>query len=402
MKILLIHNQYLEKGGEDEVVKAEAQLLAEHGHKVILYKKSNESIGKLSFFKKALFFLQELKYSKAVYREVKEIIKREKPDIAHVHNIFVCITPSVYFALKEENVPIVQSLHNYRFFCIRGTFFGKGRICEKCKDKKFFNAVLRKCWRSSFLSSFFLARLLCKSESFFKKIDSYIVTSEFSRNKFIELGLDKEKMFLKVNFLTIEPEGNSRDYNYALFLGRLVDYKGIETLMNAFKISPSFNLKIIGDGPLKKEVQGFASTHSNIEWLGRIGRDAVLEAIRNSTFVIFPSECFENMPMVILESFVFSKPVLASNLGAIKEFVIDGVNGILFEPGNEKDLAVKLSYLFSHDNERMEMGKNANRIYRERFSKEKNYRDLTDIYTKTINLRKARQDVISGVFRGIF
>jgi glycosyltransferase involved in cell wall biosynthesis len=388
MKILIIHNHYLEKGGEDEVVNAETKLLTERGHKVILYEKSNEHIRSMPFFKKLFFFLRELNFSRTTYKEVKEIIKREKPDIAHIHNIFICVTPSVYFALKEENVPIVQSLHNYRFFCIKGTFFDQGAVCEKCKGRQFFNAVIRKCWRNSFLLSFLSAKILEKGEFFLKKIDSFIVTSEFSRDKFIELGFDKERIHLKVNFLTIEPEESNRDGNYALFLGRLVDYKGIETLIKAFKISSPFNLKIVGDGPLKKEVQDFASSHANVEWLGKIGRDSVLEAIKNSSFVIFPSECYENMPVVIMESFVFSKPVLASKLGAVKDFVINGVNGILFEPGNEKDLAAKISYLFSHNKERIEMGKNANRFYRERFDKEKNYQDLMDIYTKTINSKK--------------
>ncbi len=128
MKILIIHNHYLEKGGEDEVVNAETKLLTERGHKVILYEKSNEHIRSMPFFKKLFFFLRELNFSRTTYKEVKEIIKREKPDIAHIHNIFICVTPSVYFALKEENVPIVQSLHNYRFFCIKGTFFDQGAV----------------------------------------------------------------------------------------------------------------------------------------------------------------------------------------------------------------------------------------------------------------------------------
>lgn len=389
MKILIIHNHYLEGGGEDEVVRAEAKLLTEHGHKVTIYEKSNEYIIGLPFFKKLLFLLMELSFSRVVYREIKEIIKRERPDVAHIHNIFINITPSVYLALREEHVPIVQSLHNYRFFCIRGSFFNNGRVCEKCcKDKRFFNALIKKCWRNSFFLSFCLIRLLFKRRSFLNSIDSYIATSRFSRDKFIDLGLEKEKVFLKVNFLTIEPERNNQDCNYALFLGRLVDYKGIETLMEAFKIGTSFNLKIIGDGPLRKKVQAFASAHKNIEWLGPVDKSSVFEAVRNSSFVIFPSECYENMPMVIIESFAFSKPVLASNIGAIKEFVIDGISGILFEPGNEKDLAAKVSYLFSHSNERREMGQSANKIYRERFNQEKNYHDLMNIYTETIKLKK--------------
>ena len=385
MKVLIIHNHYLEKGGEDQVVSAEVKLLEEHGHRVILYEKSNEYLERLPFFKKLLFILLEMNFSRDVYKEVKEIVKSEKPDIAHIHNIFFCITPAVYLALKEENVPIVQSLHNYRFFCLKGTFFHKGKPCEKCKDKQFFNAVWRRCWKGSFVLSCLLSGLNFKRNPDFNNINSYIVTSEFSRNKLIEFGLDEKKIFLKNNFLAIEGQESRGDNNYALYLGRFVDYKGVNTLMRAFESLPSFNLKMIGEGPLEKELDHFASAHNNTELLGRVKREAVFEAIKNSSFIVFPSECYENMPMVIIESFAFSKPVIASNLGAIKEFVIDGVNGLLFEPGNPKDLIEKITYLFSHDKERREMGINANRFYRERFDKENNYNELISIYNKTIN-----------------
>ncbi|MDD5465398.1 MAG: glycosyltransferase family 4 protein [Candidatus Omnitrophica bacterium] len=388
MKVLIIHNHYLEKGGEDEVFSAEAKVLEERGHKVIRYEKSNEYIKSLPFFRKVIFILLRLNFSRVVYKEIKEIIKKEKPDIAHIHNIFFYITPAVYYALKEEDIPVVQSLHNYRFFCLKGIFFRKGKVCERCKDKRFFHAVVGRCWNSSFILSFFLAKLIFKRNPFFKNADSYIATSRFSRNKFIEFGLEEQRMHLKPNFLTIEPESGSQEHNYALFIGRLVDYKGVETLMGAYNLNPAFNLKIIGDGPLKERVYDFSSSYDNVEFLGKIDRDLLLKTIRGASFIIFPSECYENMPLVIMESFALSKPVLASNLGAIKEFVIDGFSGVLFEPGNINDLAAKITYLFFHNKERMEMGKNANKIYRDQFNEEKNYYDLINIYEKTIKFKK--------------
>jgi len=395
MKILIIHNHYLEKGGEDAVFNAEVKLLAEHGHKIILYEKSNEYIKNLTFIKKLIFVLLEPSFSKTVYREIKEIVRKERPDIAHIHNIFICITPSAYVALKEEGVPVVQTLHNYRFFCPKGTFFNKGFICERCRNRNFFNGVVRKCWRGSYLLSFFLAKLLYRWGSFLKMIDSYIVLSEFSRDKFSSLGIEKQKMFLKANFLTAEPKGNRQDLNYAVFIGRIVDYKGINTLMKAVKINRSFNLKVIGDGPLRKEIGDCASLYDNVEYLGQLDKDSVFEIINSSSFIIFPSECYENMPMVILESFASSKPVLASNLGAIKELVIDGVNGVLFEPGNPEDLAAKIAYLFSHKEERLIMGENAKEFYQERFNRVRNYHDLLDIYIKTINTNKNKANSLT-------
>lgn len=388
MKILIIHNPYLEKGGEDEVVNAEIRLLKGYGHEVIFYEKSNAFIERLPFFKKLFFVLFELRFSKVIYKEIKAIVAREKPDIAHIHNIFFCITPSVYLALKEENVPIVQTLHNYRFICGRGTFFKNGAICEKCRDKRFFNSVIGRCWRNSFVLSFLLARIFYEEKNFLKYIDSFIVLSNFSKLKFIEFGLEERKLHLKGNFLEIENKENRLDQDYALFIGRIVDYKGIETLIKAFKLNPLLKLKIIGDGPLKKDMRGFTVSLDNIQWLGKLEKDDVFEAIKGSSFLIFPSECYENMPLAIMESFAFSKPVIASNLGAIKELVIDGVNGMLFQGGDASDLSAKASYLLSHNKERIEMGKNANKIYQERFNKEKNYQDLMGIYMKTKDLKK--------------
>lgn len=390
MKILIIHTHYLEIGGEDQVVSSEVSLLKEHGHEVIIYEKTNEYIENLSFLKKFLYILFDLNFSRTVYREIKEIIKKENPDIAHIHNIFYCVTPSVYFALKEEGIPIVQSLHNYRLFCLRGTFYNKGEVCEKCRDKMLFKGVLERCWRNSLFSSFFLAKIL-HNKTFLKNIDSFIVTSNFSKNKFIELGLDPSKLHLKTNFLSSNFEENIEDKKYALFLGRLVDYKGVETLMKAFGGHPALKLKIIGDGPLRERMEDFSQKHENVEWLGRVKREKVIEAIKNCSFLVFPSECYENMPLVIMESFVFSKPVLASNLGAIKEFVIDGINGILFNPGDPDDLARRASYLFSHDQELLQMGRNARQSFKDRFTRESNYEKLIAIYTKTIEMSRSEK-----------
>lgn len=388
MKVLVAHNHYLETGGEDAVVESEIKMLEERGHAVIRYTKSNEYLKRSSVFRKAAFAVSELNFSRRVYDETTEIIRKERPDIAHIHNIFFCITPSIYYALKDEGVPIVQSFHNYRFFCLRGAFFDGNRICEKCKGGKFHFAFIRRCWKDNFFLSMPLVRFLYKAPYILDKIDSYIATSEFARGKLAEFGLERKKTHLKTNFMTIEPEAGREDKNFALFIGRFVDYKGVETLMDACRINPGFNLKIIGDGPLRDKMRDFAASRKNIELLGKVDREKLLQTLRACSFVIFPSTCYENMPLVIMESFAFSKPVLASNLGSVREFVIDGVSGILFEPGDARDLAEKISAMFADGEKRRQMGKNANDIYRERFNKERNYKELIDIYNGTIKSKK--------------
>lgn len=394
MKVLVIHNYYLERGGEDLVVQAEIDLLREHGHEVITYQKKSRDLEEKSFLRKLIFMIFEMGFSNKIYKEVRQLLSKEKPDIAHLHNIFINITPSVYKALYDEGIPMVQTLHNYRLFCLKATFFRRGCICEDCFEQELSIGVLRKCWRNSLFLSYFLARAVGMSRSLVKHVDTFIALSNFSKNKFVEFGLDGDSIFVKNNFIETGPiaERERVDQDYALFAGRIVDYKGVKTLIDAFRLKSSLKLKIAGEGPLRDILEDSTLSYNNIEWLGELSRERLFEQIRKASFIVFPSECYETMGMVIMESFAFSKPVLASNLGGVKEFIIDGQNGLLFKPGDPADLALKADYLFSHKDDRLKMGERANKVYKERFDKESNYRELINIYGETIKLNsnKAR------------
>ena len=205
MKILIIHNHYLEEGGEDRVVDSEIKMLKGFGHEVIIYKRSNKEIKGFPLCKKVKFLLKDIIWSNETYREIREIIKKEKPDVAHVHNICILITPSVYDALDDFNIPVVQTLHNYRLICLNGLLYRDNKICEECLLRRsFLPALMHKCWRNSFFLSLAMARML---GAYFKKVNSqnkvaaYIALSKFSKNKFIESGLRQGKIFVKQNFI---------------------------------------------------------------------------------------------------------------------------------------------------------------------------------------------------------
>ena len=389
MKILLVHNHWLERGGEDEVVNSEIELLKKAGHEIVVYEKSNEEVKKYPFFKKLRFLIKDITWSKIAYQEVKEIVQRERPDIAHVHNTFIAISPSIYYALSEDNIPIVQTLHSYRLICPKGVLFRDAKVCQECIGSNFVPSVIHKCWRDSYILSYFLARTLrvhFKNKTFQKKIDCFIALSEFSKNKFIAAGIPGEKIFIKPNFTHVAVPQKSETENYALFVGRLVDYKGINTLISAYqKMSKDVCLRIIGAGPMLDILKGRVRQIGNIELLGRLSQEETLEQIKKASFVIFPSECYENMPRVILESFACGVPVVASNIGAIKELIDDKVNGLLFKPGNAMDLVAKIEYLREHKERLNEMGKNARRAFEEKYTDKRNYEILIDIYKRTIN-----------------
>ena len=168
--------------------------------------------------------------------------------------------------------------------------------------------------------------------------------------------------------------------DYALFVGRLVDYKGVEDLVLAFKELNHCKLKIIGDGPLLKSLERDIQGVKNIELLGKLPYDKTIEYIRRSRFVVFPSRCYENMPRIIVESFACGVPVLASNLGAAGEMIADNETGLLFAPRDRKDLEVKIKYMLAEPEDVLRMGKNARKVYEERYTAEVNYRLLMNIY----------------------
>jgi len=386
MKILQVHNRYQLSGGEDVVVENEKRLLESKGHIVLQFIKDNKEIIGYSFLKKAKL-INSAVWSKESFKEVKELIKNVKPDICHVHNYMPLISPSVFYACYKMKVPVVQTLHNYRMLCSNAYLFRNGKACEKCVGKSLYHGVKYGCYRDSRIQTFTVARMIeinKKKGTWNDKIDGYIALTNFSKNKFIEGGLPEDKIFVKPNFLFEDPGYSEKDENYFLFAGRLDETKGINVLIETATKSPHIRFKVAGDGPLKKNIINIP----NVEYLGQLNKKELVEKIKNSTALIFPSLLYENMPMIIIETFACGKPMIASNLGAIAELIEDGRTGLLFEPGNANDLAEKIIWAFEHREEMKQMGMNARKEYEEKYTAEKNYLILMDIYQKAIENSK--------------
>ena len=379
MHILQIHNFYQIPGGEDRVVDSERRLLEANGHSVVRYTMHNNDIKGYNLIKK-IGFLAETVYSRRTLKEMNKLIDGERPDVAHIHNVFPVISPSVYYCLKRRRIPIVQSVHNYRFLCPNGLFYRNNAVCEKCKGGNTFNCFFHKCYKDSFLLSglyaltFWLHR---KIRTFEKKIDRFIVLSCFAKDKFVKAGFPEEKIEVEENFLP--QEEMSPDYNkkedYAVFMGRVSKEKGLVTLLRVFRKIRKLKLKIVGKGPLEDELQGYVAKNniSGIEFLGYIPGDKRFGILQKARFNIVPSECYDNFPMSILESFSVGTPVIASKAGGLPEVVEDGKNGFLFEPGNAYDLTEKMEYASSNPDMALQMGKYAYKCAKEKYGPEKHY-----------------------------
>jgi glycosyltransferase involved in cell wall biosynthesis len=213
-------------------------------------------------------------------------------------------------------------------------------------------------------------------------VDGYIALTDFSKNKFIKGGLPADKIFVKPNFLFEDPGYSGKDENYFFFAGRLDETKGIDVLTEAANELPGAKFKVAGDGPLKEKVTAV----SNIVYLGQLKKNELLEYIKSSTALVFPSILYETFGLSIIEAFACGKPVIGSKLGAMAEIIEEGKAGLLFEPGSAKALAEKIEWAIKNKDEMKQMGINARKEYEEKYSAEKNYEMLMEIYNNLVRI----------------
>jgi glycosyltransferase involved in cell wall biosynthesis len=399
VRVLIVHNAYQQPGGEDAVVSAEKALLLRAGNEVDQYLRHNDEIKSGDTCSNITLGFRTV-WSSGARNELHRLLKVWKPDIVHFHNTFPLISPAAYYACRELGVPVVQTLHNYRLFCVAGTFFRDGQVCEDCLTKNRWQAVRHACYRQSRGASATAAAMLSFHHwygTWKNLVDRYIALSEFSRAKFVEAGLPAEKMAVKPNFIFPDPGASAGSKAYAVFIGRLSEEKGLRTLLRAWgRVNPEYALRIIGDGPLFKDLQSEISRSgfSNVHLYGRLPREVLLDALKGAKLLILPSNCYENFPMTIAEAYACGTPVIASRLGAMAELVADGRTGLHFFPGNAGDLAKKVEWAWAHSDEMLEMGRNARAEFETKYSAERNYKILGEVYQEA--MQEARKPLTSN------
>jgi glycosyltransferase involved in cell wall biosynthesis len=383
VKILLLHNYYREAGGEDVVVSQEKVLLENHGHAVRLLKFDNAEITDLRARCRTALGTT---YSRKARRRVEAEIASFTPDLTHVHNFFPQFSPSVYYACQALKVPVVQTLHNFRLICPSGLLFRDGNLCESCIGKSVpWPGITHACYRKSYIGSAALACMIAVhrwTDTWSSRVDAYITMTDFARQKLIAGGLPERRMFSKPNFIMPDPGRGQRSEDFALFVGRLSHEKGIETLLSAFNYLPGKKLKIIGDGPLRPKNQ---MQDSSVEFLGRQPEQTVLKLMGDAAFLIFPSECYEGFPRVIVEAYARGLPVLGSRLGSTEELITEGITGRLFTPGDACDLAQSVEWMFTHPNELQRMSNAAREEFESKYTADRNYEQLMRIYNFAID-----------------
>jgi glycosyltransferase involved in cell wall biosynthesis len=384
--VLLSHNHYQQPGGEDQVFKAEGALLEAHGHRVVRYTLHNDSIADMSRPELA----KATVWNGATYRELRALIGREQPQVAHFHNTFPLISPAAYYAAQAEGVPVVQTLHNYRLVCPNALFFREGRVCEDCSGKVIpWPGVAHACYRGSRSSSAAVAAMLTAHRvlgTWPRTVDTYIGLTEFARQRFIRGNLPAEKIVVKPNFVHPDPGAGRGDGEYVLFVGRLSEEKGVDTLLKAWeRPQVGVPLKIVGDGPLASQVAKATERSGEVEWLGRQPQEQVLTLMKEAKALIFPSVWYEGFPMVLAEAYAVGLPVIASDLGSMSSLVVHGRTGLRFPPGDPEELASQVEWISTHSADLQRMRTEARAEFEAKYTAERNYQLLMDIYRTVID-----------------
>ena len=373
-RVLFVHNAYQHRGGEDSVVEAEIALLRAHGHAVETYYRTNDDVAGMS----SLALVRHTLWSPRTWHDLAELIRRFQPDVIHVHNTFPLISPSLFWAAEHAGVPVVQTLHNFRLMCLNALFLREGKVCEDCMGHLPWRGVARACYRGSRAASAALAGMLTLHRglgTYQSKVARYIALNEFCRGKFIEGGLPAERVVVKPNFVDFAAPLPAARAGL-LFVGRLSVEKGVATLAQAMALSPDAALRVAGDGPEAGMLDGVAG----VTRLGSLPGEAVRQEMSRAAALVVPSICYENFPRTIAEAFACGLPVIASRIGALADIVQDGETGLLFEPGNPRDLADKLAWAQAHPEQMEAMGRHARAQYEAKFSAEVNYQRLMEIY----------------------
>ncbi len=389
LKILLVHNRYLISGGERQVFEAELQLLRDHGDLVETYIEDNRRVSTLGKVRTASRTI----WSSETYRSIRKILANGNFDIVHVHNFFPLISPSIFYAARAGRIPVVQTLHNFRLLCINGFLFRDGAVCEDCVGRWVaWPGIYHACYRDSHGGSLTVAAMLSfhrAIKTWDRMIDTYIALTEFSRQKFIEGGLPGDKIRVKPNFITKDTGQGNGQGDFALFVGRLSEEKGIATMLAAWRLlEDPIPLKIVGDGPLLDEVISATTSLSTVEYLGLLENDQVLRLMQEAIFLVFPSLWYENFPMTVVEAFATGLPVLASDLGNTANLIQPGQTGFHFKPGDAADLANKASWLVTNLDVLQQMRSKVRMAYDGQFTASSNYRLLRSIYDSTLDKSK--------------
>jgi len=387
MRVLQVNKFFWENAGPERYMLEISRLLQRRGHEVLFFAMDHERnlpsphrryfVSGIDYrnaspwyrLRTAARTVAKTVYSLESRRKMQALLKAARPDVAHLHGISRQISPSVLHALKDAGVPVVQTVHNAELLCPAAHLYieHRGQVCQRCLGGKYYHAVLHRCLRRSVAASALVGAaqyIHRKSRIFERNVDLFVAPSRFLAGKLVDGGIPSTKIRHLPNFIDLAHYAPSADAGrYGLYLGRLSAEKGLVTLLDAAAKAPEVPLVIAGEGPQQEELRQRAREKEllNVRFAGYQRGEPLRDMLRHAAFVVLPSECFENSPMVIYEAGATGRPVLASRIGGIPELVVEGQTGLLFGPGSADELSRQMARLYGDQELCRRLGNGARR-----------------------------------------
>ena len=397
--MLLGNNYFYLRGGAERVFFDEAAILKRNGHQVSYFSTYDERNCQTSF---SDYFVSKLEYRLAntirfIYcreskKQIERLLKTHKPDIAHLHNIYQDISPSILHVLRRFGLPVVMTLHDLKMVCPNYTMMHDGVVCEDCRGNSFYHCMVNRCKQGSYLYSI-LPAIEAYVHSLLniwrKNVHCFISPSHFLKDKLTDFGWDPARIAWIPNFIDCSKmQASCGAGAYLLYFGRLSPEKGVRTLLEAYsRLSPMIKLMITGDGPARKGLENLAEQcRGDVVFTGHLSGERLENIIAQSRAVIMPSEWYENAPLSLLEAFAYGKPVVGARIGGIPEMIDDGINGILFESGNVDSLQDKIEMVSTMPESKIvQMGKAAREKVEKEYNAEVHYKRLMEVYERAVS-----------------
>lgn len=379
MKILIAHNTYQQRGGEDMVFEQESAMLTAAGYDVRRFMVHNDHIhglaGKIAAARSVIV-------NKASVAALRAEIDAFQPDVVHFHNFFPTLSPAAVAAVAERGIPAVLTLHNYRLICAGGMLLRAGKPCEDCVAHSSWPGVIHGCYRGSPVGSalvvgmgVYFRRLLKRHH----RAITLIALTEFAKSRFVADGYLPERITVRGNTIA-DPGSGIRDRERRIvYVGRLSPEKGVDTLVNAARDVDGV-IEIVGDGPERARLEAMAG--ANVVFRGQLPSPEVLERVKSATSLAVPSRWYEGFPMVVLEAMATGTPVLASRIGSLAEIVAHEQTGLLLPPDDATAWHVAMASVLRSPSMAATLGANARARFLEQHSMEIGMKSLAEIYAR--------------------
>jgi glycosyltransferase involved in cell wall biosynthesis len=392
VKILLAHNRYRSEfpSGEDRVVDTEAAALRSAGHTVTHFERRSDDITNWPPLRRAALPVSVV-WSRTAREELRASIRRDRPDVIHIHNTFPLLTASILAAGADERVPIVVTIHNYKLSCASGDFFRAGTVCHDCAGRIGLAGIVHGCYRGSRLMTLpVVAGTALNRKSWRTRPSAYIFISESQRRALSDMHLPMARSFVKWNLVPRAPTVVNDDDGRISYLGRLDQAKGLSVLMAGWDRylaggEPKLRLSIAGNGPLMPEIRDWAGSRKGVDLLGVLDREGCRDLISRSRAVVVPSAWEETFGLVVVEAMAGGVPVIAARHGSLPELITDGINGRLFQPGDADDLAAVIEEVAVDPDRWHQLGTRARTTYEDRWDPDVNLAELLEIYRFAID-----------------